>query len=361
MTFKKFVLYALLFVIFATITLAGLGYYAYKTLPDISQLKGCLTSSMNQVRLCPQNPNYVSLSQIADVAENAIVLSEDAAFYGHDGFDWFEIKQSIERNLEEGGFARGGSTITQQLAKNVFLEADKNLIRKFKEAILAHQMEEAFSKNLILERYLNVVEFGPNIYGIKQAASYYFNKHPRSLNALEGAFLAFLLPNPKGYHQSFKNRQLTDFARKRVLHILYLLSHYKRISANTYEASKQLVDLFPWTSLDPSDFNNYMPELPTVENEWQQLTPEELEEEQRRVKAELDRAIDEELEKLGDEDVPSEAEVEKAAQQGFGPDKSVPSEEESNGDVDTQLEQELIPAEGDEPSITEPSPSLQEQ
>jgi monofunctional biosynthetic peptidoglycan transglycosylase len=148
-----------------------------------------------------------------------------------------------------GKFKRGGSTITQQLIKNAFFSSDKSLIRKLKEAILAHRLEEVMSKKEILEKYLNTIEFGPNIYGIKPAAQHYFNKSPADLNLLESSFLAFLLPNPKGYYQSFKKRQLTPFARKMVLLISKRLYFYKKVSQEEYSFARNSVDLFPWTDL----------------------------------------------------------------------------------------------------------------
>jgi monofunctional biosynthetic peptidoglycan transglycosylase len=103
----------------------------------------------------------------------------------------------VRRNLEQGEYARGASTITQQLAKNVFLSTEKSLNRKLKEAILAYRLEQALSKNRILEVYLNVIEWGDGVYGIEAAARTYFGKSAAYLDPAEAAFLAAMIPNPR--------------------------------------------------------------------------------------------------------------------------------------------------------------------
>src|SRR5690606_37587462 len=153
-----------------------------RSLPDITKLQSCFNTSMNQVYLCSRSPDYVFLNEVSDTIINAFVISEDASFYHHEGFDWDEIKLTIQTNLERLRFARGGSTITQQLAKNVFLNSEKSLLRKIKEAYLANKMEKLYSKDVILEKYLNVVELGPGLYGVKRASQHYFGKDPSEIN-----------------------------------------------------------------------------------------------------------------------------------------------------------------------------------
>lgn len=245
---KIFVRLLLGFVSIITL-MAGVVAYHYFTLPNVEDLKNCYVATMNNVEVCPKNRNYVRLNQISQTLIDAIVASEDAAFWQHQGVDWFEIEQSFRTNLAMRKFKRGGSTITQQLIKNAFFSSDKSLIRKLKEAILAQRLEKVMTKKEILEKYLNTIEFGPNIYGIKSAAQHYFNKSPADLNLLESSFLAFLLPNPKGYYQSFKKRQLTPFARKMVLLISKRLYFYKKVSQEEYSFARNSVDLFPWTDL----------------------------------------------------------------------------------------------------------------
>jgi len=212
--------------------------------PTSQEIRGCLTTKMFQVDLCPGGPGYVRLNQISDNLEKAVLISEDSAFYQHNGFDLQELENSIKKNLAEKRFARGGSTITQQLAKNMFLSREKTLTRKVREAIITLQLERKLSKKEILERYLNVVQFGRDIFGVKKAASFYFKKHPSELTVLESAFLAFLLPSPEVYSKSFYKKTLTPFARKRLAQIIDRLYAYNRISDEQYLDAKGELEYF---------------------------------------------------------------------------------------------------------------------
>lgn len=172
----------------------------------------------------PKAPHYwVRLNQISSYGKWAIILSEDWGFYQHKGVDFEELKKALGDSVKEGRLVRGASTISQQVVKNVFLSSNRSLIRKAHEVILTHKMEEVVSKQKILEVYFNIVEFGPRVYGIRNASYYYFKKHPSALNPREAAFLAMLLPSPKRYSASFKNRKLTRFARSRIRAILLKL------------------------------------------------------------------------------------------------------------------------------------------
>ena len=232
--------------------LAGLSFYTayvFFTLPNVDQIRGCLDTTMHEVRLCPGSAQYARLNEISNHVKNAVVISEDTAFYQHSGFDFEELKTSFSTNLQRGELARGGSTITQQLAKNVFLTGEKSVTRKVKEAILTVQIEDRLKKPEILERYLNVVEFGDGIYGIKKASQYYFSKTPANLNVLEAAFLAFLLPNPPKYAASFEKKKLTAFARKRLRQIVGRMQSYRRISSEEYQWAIENLNDFPWVGL----------------------------------------------------------------------------------------------------------------
>ncbi|MGE0762874.1 MAG: transglycosylase domain-containing protein [Bdellovibrionales bacterium] len=233
--------------------LVGVAFF-FLTLPDVRELKGCMTTSMYQVKLCPGDGRYTPLSQIAPELVDAVVASEDASFFFHHGFDWHEIQESFSTNLRQIGFKRGGSTLTQQLAKNVFLTKEKSLLRKVREAALTVALEKNFSKKELIERYLNVVEFGPNIYGVRAAAQYYFGKAPSQLHVLDAAFLAFLLPNPKGYSKSFQQKTLTPFAQKMVRQIVRRLGGFKKISPQVMNMALANVDQFPWSHLSRGSF-----------------------------------------------------------------------------------------------------------
>jgi monofunctional biosynthetic peptidoglycan transglycosylase len=228
------------------------GLWALSQFPSPGKIRSCFTTSLYKVYLCPGSSSYVPLSQISDYLKKSIIISEDAGFYGHSGFDLSELQKSFELNLQKGKFARGGSTITQQLAKNLFLSKDKTLLRKGFEAIIAIQLERNLSKNEILERYLNVVQFGKKIFGVKAASTYYFKKHPSALDPLEAAFLAFLLPNPEIYSKSFYKKSLTPFAQKRLKEILAKLVSVDRITRTEYEMALEGLPYF-LTGQQPPD------------------------------------------------------------------------------------------------------------
>ena len=129
--------------------------------------------------------------------KKAVLISEDAAFFSHSGVDLTELQEAFKKDWETGSFARGGSTITMQLARNLYLNPSKNPLRKAKEIIIAWQLEQALSKRRIFEIYLNVVEWGRNVYGAEAAARHYFGKSAAHLDVLEAATLAALLPSPR--------------------------------------------------------------------------------------------------------------------------------------------------------------------
>jgi monofunctional biosynthetic peptidoglycan transglycosylase len=160
------------------------------TVPSTKDILGCFTTSMYHVELCPKNNQYVRISTLPSQLQWGVILSEDGAFYSHKGLDWFELRESMEKNIKTHSYSRGGSTITQQLVKNLYLTSDKSLLRKFKEVLLALDVEKKLKKSQILELYFNVVEFGPNLFGIKKASQYYFGKSPSALSVSESVFLS---------------------------------------------------------------------------------------------------------------------------------------------------------------------------
>lgn len=142
---------------------------------------------------------WVPLSRISPTLRQAVVASEDASFFTHEGFDWEGIKAAAKYNLEAGEFKRGGSTITQQLAKNLYLSPERSLFRKAREALITRSLEHHLTKERILELYLNVAEWGQGIYGAEAAARHHFQKSARDLTADEAAWLAAILPSPRRY------------------------------------------------------------------------------------------------------------------------------------------------------------------
>lgn len=245
-------------------------------LPTEKEIRGCLITRMYQVELCPTTKNYVPLKQISNYLQKTIILTEDSNFYNHKGFDWGAIEKNAREGWEKGAFKKGGSTITQQLAKNMFLTADRTFIRKGLEAVITDRIEHTLSKKEILERYLNVVEFGKNIYGIKAAANYYFKKSPAELDVVESAFLAMVLPNPIKYSQSYYRKELTPFARKRLTRIIEDMFRYHRITQEEYDVAIQQASYFFQPEPPPEELETPTGEIPTL----QDLENAELEESQ---------------------------------------------------------------------------------
>jgi hypothetical protein len=144
----------------------------------------------------PGTPAWVPIEALPPNLLNAVVAREDGGFYRHRGFSPGEIRGALVRNIAEGRYAYGASTISMQLVKNVFLAREKTLVRKLQEVVLTWWIEQSLSKSAILELYLNVVEFGPGIYGIGPAARFFFGREPRELSTLQALYLATLLPAP---------------------------------------------------------------------------------------------------------------------------------------------------------------------
>jgi hypothetical protein len=142
-------------------------------------------------------PGYVSLPRLPRYLPLAFVAGEDARFFEHDGFDVYQIERSLAVDLRDRAFVRGGSTISQQTVKNLFLSHRRTLARKLQEAVLTWRLEAHLGKEQILERYLNVIELGPGVFGIDEAARYWFGKDPSALGVHEAAFLAALTPAPQ--------------------------------------------------------------------------------------------------------------------------------------------------------------------
>ena len=194
--------------------------------------------------LTPTPPHYWTfLAELSQKSYGAILISEDWGFYQHYGIDLAQMWQAILDFLR-GEKLRGASTITQQLIKNIYLTPQKSWQRKAHEAILALIMERALSKEKILENYLNIIEYGEGLYGIARACELYFKKYPQSITVREGAFLAMLLPSPKKYSASFKNRTLSPFASQSIDETLQKMKLANYLSAQ--ELLQAQGDTFSW-------------------------------------------------------------------------------------------------------------------
>lgn len=149
--------------------------------------------------------NFMTLENISPYLVNAVIVSEDGGFFNHKGFDPSGFSYALAQNIKERELARGGSTITMQLVKNIYLNHDKTIARKIEEAIIVWLIEtqRILEKEEILQIYFNIIEWGPGIYGVSEASKFYFNKDPKQINLNEAIFLASIVPRPKQFNKSF--------------------------------------------------------------------------------------------------------------------------------------------------------------
>ncbi len=222
--------------------IVGYVIYFFSILPNVAYLKNenPKITALMQLRLEQAKAEnkkliirqiWIRYGSIPDLLKNTIRISEDASFYKHNGVDFEELKESIKKNFEEGKLARGGSTITQQLAKNLYLSTEKSFLRKIKEYFIARQMEKKLSKNRIYHLYLNVIEFGPGIFGVEAASRYYFGKSVKSLTLEEMIRLTAIIPRPLITNPKNNSRWLNWKCKW----ILRKLALYNYIDQTTYD------------------------------------------------------------------------------------------------------------------------------
>ncbi len=168
----------------------------------------------------------------------AVLTTEDGAFFHHHGFNTWAIRASLVANLKAGRFVRGASTITMQLAKNLFLSRQKTLARKLEELILADYLERTFHKDEMMELYLNVIEFGPDLYGVRAAAQHYFGRRPAELNLAECLFLSSLLPRPREYHKMYEKGEVAPWLVSNIHQLMEVAHKNARISDKELEEAK---------------------------------------------------------------------------------------------------------------------------
>lgn len=225
--------------------------YTLLSLPDVTELKSGHPETTSFIEYRKEQAEkdgdeykvrwqWTDLQSIPEILQRTVIVSEDAAFWGHQGLDWYEIKQSIRENLEEGKRLRGASTITQQTAKNLYLNPNRNFYRKFQELLITRDLEEHLSKERILELYLNYIEFGEGIFGIKSAALYYFGKTPAQLDLSEMIRLVAIIPSPLLLHP----RKASGELRWRSYEILRRLYRFNFIPEETYLQTKSQFDNF---------------------------------------------------------------------------------------------------------------------
>ncbi len=213
--------------------------------------------------IVPKKPKgWVELKSLPKNVWGAILISEDWAFFEHSGVDVSQVKEAIEDTLEHGKGLRGASTISQQVVKNLFLSNERSFTRKAREFAITLYMEREIEKKKILEIYLNIIEYHPGVYGLENAAQYYFKKSARALTAREAAFLAMLLPNPKSYSQSFRDGELSEYARKTIESILDKMRQAGFLSAEEREALRDQVLSFEKKKLETQKQNQATRERP---------------------------------------------------------------------------------------------------
>jgi len=212
----------------AILGVIGFGYlaYLYLTLPDVRELR---THNLNRTafmqlrerearaekREVKHVQQWIPYGRISSNLKRAVLVAEDAGFWGHEGIDLVEIRKSLETDWETGAFLRGASTITQQLAKNLYLSPSRNPFRKLRELIIARRLEHELSKTRIFELYLNDIEWGDGIYGAEAAARSYFGTSASSLDPDQAALMAGAIVNPRELNISHPNGRLR--ARQRII------------------------------------------------------------------------------------------------------------------------------------------------
>jgi monofunctional biosynthetic peptidoglycan transglycosylase len=198
----------------------GVAAYAYLTLPDVRSLRSSnpSTTAFMELRadearargLRPRRvQRWVAYRRISPELIRAVLIAEDDAFWQHEGVDLDELEKSLQVDWARGRFVRGGSTITQQLAKNLYLSPSKDPLRKLRELVIARRLEAELKKSRILEIYLNVIEWGDGVYGVEAAAQSYFHKSAAELDRAEAALLAACIINPRAMNPSRPTPRLT--------------------------------------------------------------------------------------------------------------------------------------------------------
>ncbi len=203
----------------------------------------------------PTNPDFVPLEDISAYLLKSIQSTEDFNFYKHHGFIPTEFRTALINNLKHENFVQGASSITMQMVKNVLLFREKTLARKLQELFLTWHVEHTLEKDRIFEIYLNVIEFGPNLYGIGPAAHYYFGKAAKDLDPVESAFFSSILPDPKGRSEQFCRGEITKWTQTKIEHILANELHRKQLTQEEYDkaSTTPLVFYKPWDSESEDD------------------------------------------------------------------------------------------------------------
>ncbi len=217
------------------------GYYA-DNLPAQTRFMKIFLKKFNYKKQ-PQRSMYtfVPLKEISPELVKAVIFAEDGGFYYHHGIDWPALRVSFTDNLQRGKIVRGGSTITMQLSKNLFLYPKRSFFRKAVEFCLTWRLERKLSKDRILELYLNLIEWAPGIYGAERGAQYYFGKSARELNAQESALMSAIIMAPGAYK---RGRENPFFVKKANWVLYYLLTGEIAVSENIDESMTVVEEIY---------------------------------------------------------------------------------------------------------------------
>ena len=191
-------------------------------------------SSPNGMLNRPALRNWVDYEELPEHIPTVLTAAEDAQFFSHNGFDWVGVRRAMSHNLEVRRLERGGSTLSQQLTKNLFLSHDRTLARKLQEAYVTWRLERELPKKRILELYINIVAWGPNIRGLDRAAKYYFDTRATDLTVGQMALLSAILPGPSLYGPKVKSGQIPSSRVEKIEHILANLSFLGHITYQDY-------------------------------------------------------------------------------------------------------------------------------
>lgn len=213
------------------------------TLPNVSALKTTnpSTTTLMEMRQAQAHERgetierqwqWVPIARMSPHLRRAVVAAEDASFFTHEGFDWEGIRDAALANFETGELRRGGSTITQQLAKNLYLSSERSMFRKAREALITRLLEHHLRKERILELYLNVAEWGIGVYGAEAAAHHHFQKSSHDLTVEEAAWLAAILPSPLRYDPIRKTTTLS----RRYERIFYRITRTTRYPSPKHDS-----------------------------------------------------------------------------------------------------------------------------
>lgn len=233
--FQKILVFAIIGGAFSSIVLGGMTFYLSSKLPDVDTISTYIPSETTKIYSSDgtlladlhheENRVFIPIERISPILQKSVIAIEDSRFYSHHGVDPIGILRAIAVDIKSGGFVQGASTLTQQLARNLFLSKRKHVGRKLSEMMLAVEIERKYTKTEILEMYLNQVYWGHNAYGIESASQMYFGKSASDLTLAESAFLVGILKGPELYspfrnYEGAKSRQLTALKRMKEIKLI---------------------------------------------------------------------------------------------------------------------------------------------